>query len=893
MRVLRRLIARLSNFATRRRDDERLREEIEEHLTLQTAENLRVGLAPAEASRQAMLKFGAVEAIKEEFRAERGMLFIETLLQDIRFALRMLRKSPGFAAVAVLTLAIGIGANTAMFSVVDGILLAPLAYSQPDRLVVIWENNLHFKHTVWPSYPNFQDWQRSAGSFQQVAALRWQDYDLTSPGTPEHALGENVSANFFTTLGVELALGRNFSRQEDQRGGAPVVIVSNRLWKNRLSGRAQELGKPVTLNGVDYTIVGVLPPGFRFGDDEVDVYTPLGQGDPLMLDPRGAPAILSIARLKPSVSIAQAQAEMSAIQARLEQLYPDANRGLGTDVVPLKRVMVGDVSGTLLLLLGAVGLVLLIACANIANLLLARSVARTREFAIRLALGASRKRVARQLLTESTLLSVIGAGLGLAIAKWGVAPVLAAVPGGLPRSENIGINASVLLFTLGVSIAVGIVFGLAPALKTSKIDLHTSLKEGGRGTTSAHHRVQNSFVIVQIALTLVLLVGAGLLFRTIRQMWDSNTGFDTQHVITFKVSFSPSLTKTAASMRAAYRQLLERVGAIPGVQAVDFTYIVPLVGEDNVAPFWIGSQKPALVQAAPRMMVFDTGPDYLRAMGIPLVRGRFFTQEDTTKSPCVAAIDTVFANTYFRGQDPLGQGLNFGWTPPWGPCRIVGVVGHVRQWGLGDESSFTQAQAYYPLYQIPDEWVIGSQGFPTTAILVRTSLPAAALIPAVKNVVYEIGKDQPVYDVRTMQDIATESMSSQRFPMILLEIFASLALLLASIGIYGVISYTVSQRVHEIGIRMALGAERRDVFRMIIGQGLRLAFAGLAIGIAAAAILTRLLSSFTNLLYGVRAGDPATFVGVAVMLALVALAACYIPARRAMRVEPMEALRYE
>ncbi|MGB6265978.1 MAG: ABC transporter permease [Candidatus Acidiferrales bacterium] len=816
-----------------------------------------------------------------------------TLVQDLSYGLRMLRKSPGFTAIAVITLALGIGANTAMFSVVDGVLLASLPYSQPDRLVVIWENNLHFKQTVWPSYPNFQDWQRSAGSFQQVAALRWQDYDLTSPGTPEHALGENVSANFFTTLGVELALGRNFSRQEDQRGGAPVVIVSNRLWKNRLSGRAQELGKPVTLNGVDYTIVGVLPPGFRFGDDEVDVYTPLGQGDPLMLDPRGAPAILSIARLKPSVSIAQAQAEMSAIQARLEQLYPDANRGLGTDVVPLKRVMVGDVSGTLLLLLGAVGLVLLIACANIANLLLARSVARTREFAIRLALGASRKRVARQLLTESTLLSVIGAGLGLAIAKWGVAPVLAAVPGGLPRSGNIGINASVLLFTLGVSIAVGIVFGLAPALKTSKIDLHTSLKEGGRGTTSAHHRVQNSFVIVQIALTLVLLVGAGLLFRTIRQMWDSNTGFDTQHVITFKVSFSPSLTKTAASMRAAYRQLLERVGAIPGVQAVDFTYIVPLVGEDNVAPFWIGSQKPALVQAAPRMMVFDTGPDYLRAMGIPLVRGRFFTQEDTTKSPCVAAIDTVFANTYFRGQDPLGQGLNFGWTPPWGPCRIVGVVGHVRQWGLGDESSFTQAQAYYPLYQIPDEWVIGSQGFPTTAILVRTSLPAAALIPAVKNVVYEIGKDQPVYDVRTMQDIATESMSSQRFPMILLEIFASLALLLASIGIYGVISYTVSQRVHEIGIRMALGAERRDVFRMIIGQGLRLALAGLAIGIAAAAILTRLLSSFTNLLYGVRAGDPATFVGVAVMLALVALAACYIPARRAMRVEPMEALRYE
>ncbi|MGC1620554.1 MAG: ABC transporter permease, partial [Candidatus Acidiferrum sp.] len=631
------------------------------------------------------------------------------MLQDLRFAFRMLRKSPGFTAVAVLTLALGIGANSAMFSVVDGVLLAPLPYSQPDRLVVVWENNLHFKHTVWPSYPNFQDWRRSAGSFQQMAALRWQNYNLTSPGTPEHALGEDVSADFFTTLGVELALGRNFSQQEDQRGGAPVVIVSNRLWKNRLSGSAEALGKPVTVNGVDYTIVGVLPPGFRFGDDEVDVYTPLGQGDPLMLDPRGAPAVLSIARLKPGVSIAQAQAEMSTIQGRLEQLYPDANRGLGTDVVPLKQVMIGNVSGTLLLLLGAVGLVLLIACANVANLLLARSAARTREFAIRSALGASRARVVRQLLTESILLSFAGAVLGLAIAKWGITPVLAAVPGSLPRSENIGVNAPVLLFTLGVSIAVGILFGLAPALKSSKTDLQASLKEGGRGATSAHHRVQNSLVIVQMALTMVLLVGAGLLFRTIRHMWDDNTGFDMQHVVTFKVSFSPSLTATAASMRAAYQQLLERVRMIPGVQAADFTYIVPLIGEDNVCPFWIGSQKPAVVQTAARMMVFDTGPDYLRTMGIPLMRGRFFTQEDTTKSPCVAAIDTVFANTYFRGQDPLGQGLNFGWTPPWGPCQIVGVVGHVKQWGLGDESAYTQAQAYFPLYQIPDEWVIGSQ----------------------------------------------------------------------------------------------------------------------------------------------------------------------------------------
>lgn len=805
----------------------------------------------------------------------------------------MLAKAPGFTAIAILALALGIGANTAMFSVIEGVVLAPLPYRQPDRLVVVWESNLHFKHIVWPSYPNFQDWQRTARSFQEMAALRWQDYDLTSPGAPEHLVGGNVSSNFFTTLGTKPTLGRAFSQQEDQRGGAPVVIISNRFWRNCFSGNAGALGKAVTLNGVDYSIIGVLPPGFRFGDDPADVYTPLGEGDPLILDPRGAPAILCVARLRPAVSIDRARAEMNTVQSRLAQLYPDANRGLGTEVVPLKRAMIGDVGGTLVLLSGAVGLVLLIACANVANLLLARSAARTREFAIRSALGASRARVVRQLLTESTILSLAGAVLGLAIAKWGVRPVLAAVPGILPRSENIGMNGSVLLFTLGVSIAVGTLFGLAPALKSSKADLQASLKEGGRGATSTHHRVQNSLVIVQMTLTLVLLVGAGLLFRTIDHLWGTNSGFDTQHVITFKVGFSPSSTRTATSMRTAYRQLLERVRMIPGVQAVDFTYIVPLLGENNVAPFWIGSQKPAVVQAAPRMMVFDTGPDYLKAMGIPLIRGRFFTPGDTTKSPCVAAIDSVFADSYFDGQDPLRQTLTFGWTPPWGPCRIVGVVGHVRQWGLGDESSYTQAQAYFPLYQIPDQWVTGSQGFPTTTILVRTPLPAAAVMPRIKNVVYGIGRDQPVYDVRTMQEIASESMSSERFPMILLEVFAALALLLASVGIYGVMSYSVTQRVHEIGIRVALGAGRRDVFRMIIRQGLRLALAGLAIGMVAALVLTRLLASFSGLLYGVRASDPITLAAVAVVLIVVALVACYVPARRAMRVEPMEALRYE
>jgi predicted permease len=818
---------------------------------------------------------------------------VNTLWRDLRYGLRLLRKSPGFTAVAVLTLALGIGANTAMFSVVEGVLLAPLPYTHPDRLVVVWENNLHFKQFVWPSYPNFKDWQRSARSFQQMAAIRWRHYDLSSPGSPEHLLGAGISSTFLDTLDAKLPFGRNFSLQEDQRGGPPVVIISNELWRNRFGGNPQVLGRAVTLNGVDYTVIGVLPPHFHFGDDQAEVYTPLAQGDPLMLDPRGAPAIVSIARLNSGVTLDQAQAEMSTIQDHLAQRYPDANKGLGASLVPLRQVLVGDVSATLLVLFGAVGLVMLIACANVANLLLARSVGRTREFAIRASLGASRSRTIRQLLTEGLLLSLGGAALGLTIAKWGVRPALASMTDSLPRTENIGVNTPVLLFTFFVSIAVAVLFGLAPALKNSKADLQSSLKEGDRGATSAHHRVQDGLVVLQMALTLTLLVGAGLLIRTIHRMSGTNPGFDTQHIITFRVGVSPSATTTATAMRTAYRQMLEGLRTLPGVQAADFTYNVPLKSGDNVAPFWIGSQTPAIVGAAPRMMVFNTGPDYLRTMSIPLLRGRFFTEDDTTKSTCVAAIDDVLASTYFHGQDPLGQTITFGWTPPWGPCRIVGVVGHVRHWGLGNESSQTQAQAYYPLYQIPDDWVTASQGFPNTTILVRTPFPASTVMPAIRNALYGMAKDQPIYNVETMQEIASESMSAQRFPMILLGAFAALALLLASVGIYGVISYSVTRRAHEIGIRVALGAERQNIFRMIIGQGLRLALSGVVIGVVAALVLTRLLATFANLLYGVSSSDPLTFVAVSALLTAIAVLACYIPARRATGVDPMAALRHE
>jgi predicted permease len=891
--ALLRKIASWLRSRSRRKQVGREFDEVVRALEMAIDEKMKQGMSHKDALRTVSLEQRSLEVTKKVVRSAGWESFVETWWQDLRFAARMLRKSPGFTAITVVTLALGIGVNTAMFSVVEGVLLAPLQYFHPDRLVMVWENNLRFPQT-WVSYPNFRDWQRGARSLQQMAAFREQGVDLTGPGTPEHLNGKEISSGFLSTLGTQLALGREFSPEEDRQGGTPVAIISNRLWRNRFDGSPEALGRSLSMEGVDYTIVGVTPLGFRLmedvPEDDADVYTPLGRSDPLILNDRAAHnGIYVLARLAPGVTLAQAQAEISTIQNGLDKLYPDANRDLGIYIQPLKQFVVGDAGKMLLPLLGAVGFVLLVACANVANLLLARSAARAREFAVRSALGANRTRLVRQLLTESVLLSLLGAGLGLLIAILGVKSVLAAASENLPRSENIGVNAPVLFFTLGASIAVGILFGLAPALKVWNSDPQVCLKEGGRGSTGAHHRAQSGLVIVQMALTLVLLVGAGLLFRTIQHLWDVNPGFDTQNVITFKVGVSHSHTNTPSSTRIAYQQLIERIRQISGVEAADFTTAVPLTGGWTM-PFWIGSQKPASLQDAPRLGMFLTGPDYLRTMGIPLLRGRFFTSEDTTKSPCVMVIDGVFARTYFPDTDPLTQTLSAGFSPM-GPCRIVGVVGHVRQWSLEDPSTYTQIQAYLPLYQDPDKWV--PLNYPSAKIVVRTPLDAATVMPSIKKAVYAAGSDQPVYDVHAMQEIVSESMSSQRFPMILLGAFAGLALLLASVGIYGVISYSVSQRVHEIGIRMALGADRRDVFRMVVGQGLALALAGLAIGVVAALILTRLVSSFSLLLYGIGATDPLTFTTVSVILVLVAVLACYIPARRAMRVDPMAALRCE
>lgn len=811
---------------------------------------------------------------------------VDAVGNDILYALRIMRRAPGFTVAVVFTIALGIAANATIFSVVKGVVLASLPYPEPDRLVTVLESRPNVKQ-LGISYPDFQDWQHGVRSFERMAALTWRNYDLTGPGTSEHLDGMEVSSGFFAALGVQLVLGREFSPQEDRPKGAQSIVISDRLWKDRFASSAGAIGRSLILDGVDFTVIGILPPGFRIWTN-VDVYTSLARGEPLLYQDRTIHSITSIARLKPGISLGQAQGELNALQANLDHLYPAADRNLGISVEPLKRSIVGDVAGTLLLLLGAVGIVLLIACTNVANLLLARSAARAREFAIRSALGATRPRMVRQLLTESMLLALTGGLLGVILAVLALRLVLARFAQNLPRSENIHLDIPVLLFVLGVSLIVGILFGLAPALNGSRRALQASLKAGERGFTRARLPVQNVLVVFQMAMTVVLLVSSGLLLRTISHLWNVKPGFDRQHVITFKVGLSPTLTRTAASTRIAYRQLLDHIREIPGIQAADFTNVVPLSEHDNGGPFWVGAQQSTSIQDAPHALYFETGPEYLHTMQIPLLRGRFFTAADDPDSEPVVVIDSVLANTYFPHKDPVGQLVT---VAHWHTARVIGVVGHVRHWGLGDSGNYNPSQIYISFYQLSDEWVPAFAR--DLSIAVRTPLDVAAIGPAIKNIVYGTGMDQPVYDIHTMQEIASDSMASQRLPMVLLAAFAVLALLLATVGIYGVLSYSVAQRIPEIGIRMALGAARSDVLAMIVGQGLWLAIAGLLIGGVGALLLARLLSSFSRLLYGVRTSDPLTLVATSVVLVGAATFACYFPARRASLIDPMIALKDE
>jgi predicted permease len=887
MKSLRRFLKRLTNFVTRRRDDERLKEEIAEHIALQTDENLRAGLPLAEARRQALLKFGAVESMKEDYRAERGLLFLETLLQDIRFALRMLRKSPGFTAVAVLTLALGIGANTAIFSVVNGVLLNPLPYPHPNELVEVAEKDLPFPE-MSISYPNFLDWVQQSHSFQSLAAYRQNDFSLTGSGEPLRVKAMQVSASFFPLLGMNPVIGRNFTAAEDKRGAAPTVMLSEALWKTKFGGSRDILGKMITLDGTAYTVVGVVPSNFYFCCRNFrigDVYTPIGAWNNKFFYQRQAhEGTYAVGRLKSGVTFAQAKADMNRIAHNLAIAYPDVDSKSGIWLAPLKESMVRDVKPILLLLLAAVGFVLLIACVNVANLLLAHSTGRAKEFAIRAALGASQGRVIRQLLGESMLLAVLGGAVGLLLAWWGTSAALHALPQALPRANDVGLDARVLLFTLAVCILAGVLFGLAPAFKTSRLDLQETLKEGGRGATGTRFRTQGVFVVVEMALAVTLLVGAGLTIRSLVRLWNVNPGFNPHNVLGFGVALPPSVTKeTPDQFRASLVQLRDTIAAVPGVEAVSLENgAIPLMG-DSENPFWIeGRPKPATQSQMDEAVIYLVSPDYLKVMQIPLLSGRFFTEQDDAHAPRVAVIDENFAQKYFPNQNPIGLRINLAGLEQ---VEIVGVVRHAAQWGL-DAPGPVGIAIYVPVVQLPDDYIIDT----LASFVVRTQTPEYASAAAIQSAIEKMNSEQVPFDFESMDELISDSLASRRFAMILLAAFAAVALLLASIGIYGVISYVAEQRTHEIGIRMALGAQRGDILHLVLGHGARLALFGIVAGVLAALGLTRLMSS---LLFGVSATDPPTFAAVAIALLGIALLACYIPARRAMRVDPMVALRYE
>jgi predicted permease len=887
MDLLRTIFSRIAALFRRRRLDADLDEELRAHIDLAVEENIQRGMSAAAARTAALRDFGGLTQTREQYRLQRGIGFLETTAQDIRYSLRQLRNSPGFALTAILTLALGIGANTAIFTLVQGVLLAPLPYPQPQRLVLLQQSRPTTAHLDL-SLPDFEDWQRTSHSFERVAAFTWRESNLTGSGPSEHLPGMEVSSGFFATLGVKPALGREISASEDQPHGAPVALIGDHLWRDRFAASPGVLGKSIAIDGVDTTIIGVLPPGFRFWTD-ADIYTSLAQGVlPAFVNDRTVHGFLGIGRLQPRVTVAHAQSEMSSIQQNLDRLYPSADRTLDSLLVPLKEAFVGDVRSTLLLLLSAVGVVLLIACTNVASLLLARSATRGREFAIRKALGAGRKRIVQQLLTECVLLALTAGLLGVGLAVLCVRLVLIAFPDSLPRTQNIAIHLPVLLFALAVSLAVGILFGLVPAFKSSRVPLQVSLKAGERGSTRVHQRGQKFMVVFQMALTVVLLAGSGLLLRTIHRLWTVDPGFDANRVIAFKVGFSPSLTGTPQSTRLAFQRLLDRLRRIPGVEAADATNIVPLTDDDNGGPFWLGTTAPASPQDAPHALYFWTGPDYLNTMRIPLLRGRYFTAADTTASQKVIVIDNDLAQRYFPGSEAVGRTIA---VPHFGVTRVIGVVGHVKHWGLNDPGIYNPSQIYISIYQLQDNFTAILPSY--LNLLVRTPLDEATLMPAIRGAVESSGADQPVYKVKTLEEIVTDSLAPERLPMMLLAAFASLALLLASVGIYGAISCSVADRTKEMGIRMALGAEHRDLMRMVVLEGLRLALIGLAIGVACALLLTRALSSFSHLLYGVDSSDPLTFAAVSLVLIAAALLACSVPALRAMRVNPMQVLRAE
>ena len=822
-----------------------------------------------------------------------------TALQDLRYAMRQLAKSPGFAIIAILTITLGIGANTAIFSVVNGVLLNPLPYPQPDRIVVLFHEKQAFR-TGSISYPNFDDWRRENQSFSSMAAYRQMGgATLSGNGEPEAVTGQMISNGFFEILGITPVLGRAFTADEDRLGANPTVMISEGLWKRKFASDPNVVGKTIILDGQGRTVIGIVPASFRlkmWNFEHADVYEPIGEySQPEFRNRNASWGTDALARLKPGVSLSDAAYDMARVNSGLRAAYPDVDANIKTYIMPLKEVLVGEVRPALLVLLGAVGFVLLIACVNVANLMMARSTARSREFAVRVAMGAGQGRLVRQVLTESIALALIGGTLGLLVAHWGTRTALALLPQALPRSENVRLDGRVLLFTLLASALAGIVFGLVPALKTSRTKVSTTLNEFRRSVAGTRSRAQSTFVVVEMAMALVLLVGAGLMVRTLMHLWKLDPGFNPHNVLAFVISMPPSLANQSPdAVRAEYRELGRALRSIPGVESVSLEWGSHPMKFDTEENFYLeGESRPAHIADLQYTLLYAVEPAYLQVMQVPLLRGRFLTEADNEHASPVVVIDEDFAARYFAGKDPIGKHI-YHVDRITGDSRaeeIVGLVAHVRQWGLADDSIETMhAQVYESLMQSPNRfWSLMARNI---RVYLRTapSVAPASIFTAVRNRLAQQNRDLVAFEPEPMERVVADSIARQRFTMILFTIFAAVALLLASVGIYGVLSYVVGQRTQEIGIRMALGAQRGDVLRAFLRDGARMTVLGVAAGGIAALALTRLMAS---ILFEVKPTDPLTFGGVAVLLCAIALLACYIPARRAASVDPMQALRAE
>ncbi|HEY3823501.1 MAG TPA: ABC transporter permease [Bryobacteraceae bacterium] len=866
--------------------DEELDKELRFHIDQHTDDLVANGHDREQARRQARLALGGPEQLKEDCRDARGMRWLVDLWQDFHYALRTLRQNPGFAAVALLTLGLGSGATTVMFTLINSVLLKPLAYAEPERLVTIHTQNPQYGDSWGVSHPDFLDCRKESQSFAYLAAWRYGRGTISEPGEPANVDGREISADLFSVFGVRVELGRAFRRDEDRPGGQPVIIINDGLWRRRFAGKADVLGKRVVIDGKSWSIVGIAPPGFEL-DGKAEVFTPLGQDTGFQMQNRAATILHLSGRLRPGVTIEQAQAELARIGGNLAAEYPKSNAGSAFVAHRLLEETVGNAKSTLWLLFGAVGMVLLMACVNVASLLLARAVSRDRELAMRAALGAGRGRLVRQCLTESAFLGLAGGLLGMLIAVAGVRPFMLLWPEGLPRAAEVRLDWHVLLFALAVSLLSGFIFGLAPALRTPARQLEQTLRAGARSVTGSARRLHSGFVGVQIALAVVLLVSAGLLGHTLLRLSALSPGFDVHNVLVAHAMISPGALSDPARMRASWVDFLRSAQHLPGVQSAALADTIPMRVGLNELGYWTTPAIPPLPQQ-PLALATVVTPNYLSVMGIPLRRGRFFDEHDRLGSEHVVVIDEVMAQHAFKGQDPVGKFL---WIPYMftGPIRVVGVVGHVRHWGLAaDDSAQVRDQIYYPLDEQPD--VLMGLFSSVMSIVVRTNVPPMTVLEPLKREVRGVTGDQVLYGINTMEQLASSSLERQRFLLLLFGVFAGMALLLACVGIYGVLAYLTSRRTPEIGVRMALGANGANVMRLVLGQSLGMIVVGAVLGIAAATAAARILE---RLVAGVQGADPLTVALMMAVLTMAALAASFIPARRASHTDPMSALRQE